>query len=318
MNDRNNDERLIIPAKILAPAKVDFTGDAPVLELSHITKRFGGLTAVGDVSFQVEQGQIYGLIGPNGAGKTTIFNLITGVYHLSEGTILYYGQPLTAGEALLVPDPEAQDGLRRLPRRPCSLKPYEIANLGITRTFQNIRLFRRLTAYQNVFTACHNDADYNLIQPLWRWKVGPEWLSKFARQEEMLHAKAEELLRLMDLWQYRDMVASNLPYGLQRKLEIARALALNPRLLLLDEPAAGMNPEETLRLLELIKEIRDRFNLTVLVIEHHMDLIMNVCERIFVLNFGKPLAEGTPAEIQDNHEVVEAYLGKGDEDHADA
>lgn len=250
-----------------------------VLSLNNVTKRFGGLTAVDNVSFNVEQGEIFGLIGPNGAGKTTIFNLITAIYSITDGAI-YYND-------------------KKLHRK----NPYDIANMGITRTFQNIRLFKKLTAYENVLTACHKSADYNLFNSVIR-------IGKFKLQEKVLKRKTDELLELMGLWDYRDVVSSNLPYGLQRKLEIARALASNPELLLLDEPAAGMNPEETIQLMELIKEIRDKFNLTVLIIEHHMDLIMGVCDRIFVLNFGIPLALGTPKEIQENKKVVEAYLGK--------
>ncbi|NCB30650.1 MAG: ABC transporter ATP-binding protein [Clostridia bacterium] len=262
-----------------------------VLSLDHVTKRFGGLVAVDDVSFAVHEHEIYGLIGPNGAGKTTIFNLITGIYGLSEGSVAFYGKPLTG------------------------LKPFQIADHGITRTFQNIRLFKKLTAYENVLTACHRDADYTVFQTLLRFRV-PGRLGKFAEQEAALNRKTEELLQLMGLWEYKDMVASNLPYGLQRKLEIARALALNPKLLLLDEPAAGMNPEETQQLMRLIGDIRNKFSLTVLIIEHHMDLIMGICDRIFVLNFGKPLAEGTPQQVQNNAHVIEAYLGKEEEAHA--
>lgn len=257
-----------------------------VLSLKNVTKRFGGLTAVDNVSFNIEQGEIFGLIGPNGAGKTTIFNLITSIYSISEGDIFFYNKKLEG------------------------LKPFEIANMGITRTFQNIRLFKKLTAYDNVLTACHKTAEYNLLSPIIRF-------GKFKHQEKDLNNKTNELLKLMGLWDYRDIVASNLPYGLQRKLEIARALALNPRLLLLDEPAAGMNPEETMQLMELIREIREKFDLTVLIIEHHMDLIMGVCDRIFVLNFGIPLALGTPKEIQEDKKVVEAYLGKEENKYAE-
>jgi branched-chain amino acid transport system ATP-binding protein len=180
--------------------------------------------------------------------------------------------------------------------------------MGITRTFQNIRLFKKLSAYDNVLTACHKLADYSLFDSVVRF-------GKFKPQEKCLNERASQLLKLMGLWEYKDVVASNLPYGLQRKLEIARALALEPKLLLLDEPAAGMNPEETIQLVELIKEIRDKFDLTVLLIEHHMDLVMAACERIFVLNFGTPLALGTPKEIQEDKRVIEAYLGK-EENHA--
>lgn len=257
-----------------------------VLSLKHVTKKFGGLIAVGDVSFNIEEGEIFGLIGPNGAGKTTIFNLITAIYSLTEGEIIFCDKKLD------------------------KLRTFEIANMGITRTFQNIRLFKKLSTYDNVLTACHKSANYGLLNSIIR-------VGKFQKQEKELHKKTETLLKLMGLWDYRDMTAANLPYGLQRKLEIARALALNPKLLLLDEPAAGMNPEETIQLMELIKEIRDLFNLTVLIIEHHMDLIMGVCDRIFVLNFGIPLAQGTPSEIQGNKRVIEAYLGKEEEENAE-
>ncbi len=256
-----------------------------VLSLNNLTKQFGGLTAVDNVTFDIEEGEIFGLIGPNGAGKTTIFNLITGIYSITSGEIYFYDKKIE------------------------NVKTFEIANMGITRTFQNIRLFKKLTAYDNVLTACHKLADYSLADSVIRF-------GKFKPQEKLLNDKASGLLKLMGLWDYKDVVASNLPYGLQRKLEIARALALEPKLLLLDEPAAGMNPEETMQLMELIREIRDRFKLTVLIIEHHMDLIMGVCDRIFVLNFGIPLALGTPKEVQENKNVVEAYLGKEESQHA--
>ena len=282
-----------------------------VLKLDHVTKRFGGLTAVGDVSFTIKEGEMFGLIGPNGAGKTTIFNLITAVYSLTEGTITFGDQVIAEA------DPYGggiiEGAKRRLFWHP--MKPFQIAEAGITRTFQNIRLFKKLSVYENVLTACHRSADYGLgVSFLPRkipfTKVVLPWAKRITRQEEELREKAEELLKMMGLWDYREMTAANLPYGLQRKLEIARALALDPKLLLLDEPAAGMNPEETLALLDLIKEIRDKFHLTVLIIEHHMDLIMKLCDRIYVLNFGKFLAEGVPSEIQNNKDVVEAYLGK--------
>ena len=264
-----------------------------VLKLEHVTKQFGGLTAVGDVTFDIREGEIFGLIGPNGAGKTTIFNLINGVYALSAGKILFCGKTIGAGAA---------EGKKAL-----QLKPFQIAQLGITRTFQNIRLFKNLTVYDNVLIACHRSANYGLFEPLLRFKA-----TRFVKQEKALKHKAEELLDLMGLTFYRDLVSVNLPYGLQRKLEIARALALNPKLLLLDEPAAGMNPEETDSLMQMIRAIRDDFHLTVLIIEHHMDLIMGVCDRIHVLNFGKSLAEGTPKEVQNSAAVIEAYLGVQD------
>lgn len=280
-----------------------------VLTISHITKHFAGLAAVSDVNIEVQKGEIYGLIGPNGAGKTTIFNLITGVYKLTEGEIFFGDTLISRGETT---------GIDHTKADLFCYKPYQIADMGITRTFQNIRLFKELTVRENVLTACHRSANYSILDTLFRWKIG-SFEPKFYKQEKELSQKTDDLLNLMSLYRYRDMKASNLPYGLQRKLEIARALAMDPSLLLLDEPAAGMNPEETESLMELVHDIRKQFDLTVLIIEHHMDLIMGVCDRMTVLNFGKQLMVGTPEEVQNNPEVIEAYLGnlnKGEEKEA--
>ncbi len=255
---------------------------ADILRISRLTKRFGGLAAVNDVSFSVPEGGIVGLIGPNGAGKTTIFNLVTGVYSLTEGDVRFRDKSITG------------------------LAPYKIADMGITRTFQNIRLFKNLTVFENVLTACHLSASYNIVDSVLR-------LPRFRREEKALMEKAEKLLSIMGLTERRDLVANNLPYGMQRRLEIVRALALDPQLLLLDEPAAGMNPDETEQLMRLIGRIRDEFKLSVLVIEHHMDLIMGICEHIVVLNFGIMLAEGCPADISNDPKVIEAYLGATEE-----
>lgn len=260
-----------------------------LLQIEGLTKQFGGLTAVNDVGFKIEKNSITGLIGPNGAGKTTIFNLITGVYKVTSGNVIFDGNHIENKET------------------------YKITSSGITRTFQNIRLFKKLSVYENILTACHNNAKYSFGEAL-LFATLPKFLknkTRYKKEEDKLKKEAEELMEIMGLSDRRNFIANNLPYGLQRRLEIARALALKPKLLLLDEPAAGMNPDETVKLMELVGDIREKFDLSILLIEHHMDMVMGICDNIVVLNFGCKLAEGTPQEIQNNDKVKEAYLGGG-------
>ena len=251
---------------------------AASLEILNVTKSFGGVTAVNDVSFFVKPREIFGIIGPNGAGKTTLFNMITGVYSPTKGEILLNGKSVVGKST------------------------YQIANYGVARTFQNIRLFGELSVYNNMITSCQKHITYNMLDGMLK-------TPKYRKQEKEMAKLAEETLKAVGIWDLRDQIASNLPYGQQRRLEIARALITNPQLLLLDEPAAGMNEEESSKLSNLIKDIRKNYDLTVIVIDHHMDMIMDTCENITVLNFGSKLAEGTPQEIQSNPQVIEAYLG---------
>jgi branched-chain amino acid transport system ATP-binding protein len=253
-----------------------------VLEAKKLTRRFGGLVAVNQVSFSVQSGEIFGLIGPNGAGKTTLFNLITGLIQPSSGQMQYQNEPLSR------------------------LRPHEIATKGIARTFQNIRLFGELTALDNVMIADHIHNQSGLF-------MGVLGLPMATQAEKNTHQKAVELLNLVGLGARTAEKARNFSYGDQRRLEIARALALNPQVLLLDEPAAGMNPSEKQQLSEFIREIRDRFHLTILLIEHHVPLVMGLCDRIAVLDFGQLIALGNPAEVRNNPAVIAAYLGGEDE-----
>ncbi|HEX5350023.1 MULTISPECIES: ABC transporter ATP-binding protein [Trichococcus] len=253
-----------------------------LLEVKELTKNFGGLAAVSNVDFAIEENELVGLIGPNGAGKTTFFNLLTGVYVPTEGTIeleIDNKKVLLNGKA-----------------------PYKITDLGLARTFQNIRLFKELTVIDNVLIAMHSTMGENTFHSLLRTPT-------YYRKEAEMREKALELLAIFELEKKYDVLAKNLPYGEQRRLEIVRALATNPKILFLDEPAAGMNPQETAELTALIRKIQKDFKITVVLIEHDMSLVMNVCERIYVLEYGRLLAKGTPEEIQKNPAVIKAYLG---------
>ena len=252
---------------------------SPILECSHLGIDFGGLAAVKDFNITVGHTEIAGLIGPNGAGKTTVFNLLTKVYHPTRGTILVDGMD-TAGKT-----------------------PAQVNRMGIARTFQNIRLFNNLSVEDNVKIGLHNQTRYNALSGILR-------LPNYWKQEKMAHESAMELLSIFDMQDLAGHKAGSLPYGAQRRLEIVRALATNPSLLLLDEPAAGMNPSETVELMENIVKIRDTFHIAIMLIEHDMNLVMGICEGICVLNFGQIIAKGTAEEIQNNPVVIEAYLGK--------
>ena len=255
----------------------------PILEVKNLTKNFGGLCAVSNVSMTINQGELIGLIGPNGAGKTTLFNLLTGVYEPSSGLIELNedGQKIQLG----------------------GLKPYKITSYGISRTFQNIRLFKAMTVLENVKVAMHKNVRYGTIAAILR-------LPSYYSEEKWVEEKACELLKEVGLYSKRNEMATNLPYGEQRRLEIARALAIQPKILFLDEPAAGMNPQATADLTKLIHHIREKYKLTVILIEHDMSLVMNICERIYVLDYGKMIANESPEEIKNNEFVIKAYLGE--------
>jgi len=255
------------------------TNASPILEVTDLGIDFGGLTAVNNLDLKIYPNEIVGLIGPNGAGKTTVFNMLTKVYQPTRGTILLDGQD-TAKMTVI-----------------------DVNKAGIARTFQNIRLFMNMSVLDNVMTGMHNDISYTNVSAIFR-------LPKFYKEEKEKTEKAMELLKIFDLDKKADLIAGNLPYGEQRRLEIARALATNPKLLLLDEPAAGMNPQETEELMKTIRFVRDHFGISILLIEHDMKLVMGICERITVINFGMMLIEGTPDEVRSNPEVIKAYLGE--------
>ena len=249
-----------------------------LLRAQNVSKMFGGLKAVSDFDVYINKGELVGLIGPNGAGKTTAFNLLTGVYQPTTGSIDFDVKSLVG------------------------LKPYEITQQGMARTFQNIRLFSELSVIDNVKIAHHSHVKYGVMESVFR-------LGRYFNEEAEIEHEAIELLKIFKLDDKKDEIAKNLPYGAQRRLEIARALAAKPKLLLLDEPAAGMNPQETQELMQMIRWIREEFGLTVLLIEHDMSLVMGICERIYVLEYGSVIARGTPQEIKNDPEVIRAYLG---------
>lgn len=251
----------------------------PLLDIQNISINFGGLMAVSDFSMQMNDNDIYGLIGPNGAGKTTVFNMLTGVYTPTSGSMIFNGESIVGQ------------------------KPYNVTKKKIARTFQNIRLMKNLSVLDNVKISFIYRTKYSLVSSILR-------LPSFFREEENIEQKSMELLKVFHLEEKKDELAANLPYGEQRRLEIARALATQPKLLLLDEPAAGMNPQETQELTELIRWIRKQFSISILLIEHDMRLVMGVCEKIIVLDYGKIIAEGTPDEIKTNPKVIKAYLGE--------
>lgn len=259
-----------------------------LLEIHNITKRFGGLTAVEGLSLNVEPNQISALIGPNGAGKTTVFNMITGAYHVTEGTVSFDGK--------IINDEKAKS----------ALKPHKIVELGIARTFQNIRLFKNMSVLDNVMTGFHAVSKNGMFNIIFN-PVGTR------REEAQNREKALEILRFLNLEDIQNSKAGDIPYGTQRILEIGRALATSPKLLLLDEPAAGMNSTEKKELVKTIRRIRDEYNLAVLLVEHDMELVMDISEDITVINFGRPIAHGSAAEVQANEDVIEAYLGRSDD-----
>ena len=275
-----------------------------VLRVENVTMQFGGVVAVDDLSMEVNEGEIVALIGPNGAGKTTAFNVITGVYAPTNGQVLFDGKKVVEnhphGKMRRQYKGKHLGGYKSV----LEPTPDKLTKMGMARTFQNIRLWKSMTVFDNVLIAKHLRRSSNMFTAMFRLN---------AREEARQRAEVLELLRVVGLEDVKDELATSLPYGKQRRLEIARALATDPKLLLLDEPAAGMNPQETLELAEFIREIREKFHKTILLIEHHMDLVMGIADRIYVLDFGELIAQGTPEEIQNNARVIDAYLGVADD-----
>ncbi len=275
-----------------------------ILHVENVTMQFGGVVAVNNLSIDVNKDEIVALIGPNGAGKTTAFNCITGVYQPTNGLVSLDGNVIIEshpqGKMKALYKGENADKYTKL----ITKTPDQITKLGVARTFQNIRLFSNLTVFENVLIAKHMRAHQNVFSATFRLNM---------KEERRMRKEALELLDMQNMIHLKDEIASSLPYGLQRRVEIARALATEPHLLLLDEPAAGMNPQETLELTDFIKEIKEKYDLSVFMIEHHMDLVMQISDRIYVLDFGKTIASGTPEEIQKNPRVIDAYLGVADD-----
>ena len=275
-----------------------------VLHVENVTMQFGGVVAVNNLSLDINKDEIVALIGPNGAGKTTAFNCITGVYEPTNGLVAFNGKTIIEnhpqGKMKTEYKGENNGKYTNIIRK----TPDQITKLGVARTFQNIRLFSNLTVFDNVLIAKHMRAHQNIFSATFRLNM---------KEERRMRQEAMELLDMQNMLHLKDEIASSLPYGLQRRVEIARALATEPQLLLLDEPAAGMNPQETLELTDFIKEIKEKYNLSIFMIEHHMDLVMQISNRIYVLDFGKTIASGTPEEIQENPHVIDAYLGVADD-----
>ena len=280
-----------------------------LLEVNNLSISFGGLRAVGDFNLKIEKGELYGLIGPNGAGKTTAFNVVTGVYAPTNGAVYFNGKEIVENYPRGKMKKLYAGTDRGKFTKHIEPTPDKITKLGIARTFQNIRLWKSQTVFTNVLIAKHLRRTSNVFSATFRLN----WKEEKKQREEV-----DDLLKILGLYEVRNELCTSLPYGLQRRLEIARALATNPTLLLLDEPAAGMNPQETAELTDFIHHIRDEFHLTVFMIEHHMDLVMDISDRIYVLNFGALIAHGTPEEVQNNPEVIAAYLGETEEEAEEA